>query len=1032
MNSEIRYTGYSASPSDYECDDGSLALSLNLLNEDDAVKPLGNPKTILSFPPGYTPVFLHKTTAYEHYIVTGASGLYYFDGALLTTAGAVAPFAVNPETHLVPIDEIIAEKLCAVGNVLIVSTASTINYIYWSAEKQTYIPLGDSLPMPQIAFALNATVRTSEYDATSLKVTEEPDAANPEYKEEYLFNQFKEGTTELEFSNTNGYTRHGIRFAFNDLSLSAGTKYRFRFSLASGLTSGSRYVEFCARKSTSDSWAVIKKIDIRSQREDSYEWQPSDSYTQVSFHFCHEMAGGTEAVSVYCSLASIGTSASLGGDSIDFVHLQNTKEAIDTCFAAINSFVADNATEKNKFIHPFFIRYALRLYDGSYGALSAPVFMNVADGYVPLLRFDSAQARLHLAAFVCELQYRILSDTLDSFWKDIIAGVDFFISSPVYPYNQGAEYAEDKKVLYNSSPDSNSVCSLDSDSLYSRRSLRNYVKTKLNWNESKEAPFIRVAPKTATEINDEICSTSVFRKIFELDFKDIKKSDSFVTVDFEKHKPLAALDACEPLRENNISFGALSGDIMAFNNRLHVYNPVVHMPAVQKPVGQNTYYAGTATGSEPRCFVRMHTDSGVSCVELPAFFSGVESIYDADNFLWFFYPDSRAFELVIIIEFPVTSSSITTTIPLKEHRLLNGAYFFRPASTSQIVVDNSDSAAVIPAEKPFYKSSSNLYLSLVSNPFVFEHSSAVSIYGVDHIMALSTAARPLSQGQFGQYPLYAFTDNGVWAMEVDAEGLYKARQPITRDVCINADAITQLDNAVLFPTDRGLMLISGSQTQCISEAINSETPFNVLNLPAMNKLHAMLGHTGTASNPDSCLPVLPFSEFLTGCGMVYDYVNQRVIVFSSKTTYAYVYSLMTQLWGMMYSNVKNSLNAYPEALAVDRDGNIVNFSKSGDTVVGALLVTRPLNLNAVNALKTVNNVIQRGMFATGHVQSVLYGSRDLTNWHLVWSSKDHYLRGFRGTPYKYYRVALLCKLRPDERIYGCSVQFEPRQTNQPR
>lgn len=234
------------------------------------------------------------------------------------------------------------------------------------------------------------------------------------------------------------------------------------------------------------------------------------------------------------------------------------------------------------------------------------------------------------------------------------------------------------------------------------------------------------------------------------------------------------------------------------------------------------------------------------------------------------------------------------------------------------------------------------------------------------------------------------------------------------------------------------MLISGSQTQCISDAINSDAPFDVLDrdgnpgLPGMNKIHAMLGHIDTDTKPDKCLPILPFTEFLADCGMIYDYVHQRIIVYNSKCTYAYVYSLKTQLWGMMYSYIKNSLNSYPEALAVDRDGNIVNFSKSSESNIGGMLVTRPLNLDAVNVLKTVNNIIQRGNFAKGHVQSVLYGSRDLINWHLVWSSKDHYLRGFRGTPYKYYRVALLCNLTPGERIYGCSVQHEPRQTNQPR
>jgi len=51
---------------------------------------------------------------------------------------------------------------------------------------------------------------------------------------------------------------------------------------------------------------------------------------------------------------------------------------------------------------------------------------------------------------------------------------------------------------------------------------------------------------------------------------------------------------------------------------------------------------------------------------------------------------------------------------------------------------------------------------------------------------------------------------------------------------------------------------------------------------------------------------------------------------------------------------------------------------------------------------------------------------------LVWSSQDQYLRGFRGTPYKYFRLALICNLDEGERLYGFTVQYEPRYLNQPR
>ena len=321
-----------------------------------------------------------------------------------------------------------------------------------------------------------------------------------------------------------------------------------------------------------------------------------------------------------------------------------------------------------------------------------------------------------------------------------------------------------------------------------------------------------------------------------------------------------------------------------------------------------------------------------------------------------------------------------------------------------------------------------IYTSEVNNPFYFPVL-GINTVGTGEIKGICSAAKALSEGQFGQFPLYAFTSEGVWALEVSSTGTYSAKQPITRDVCINPDGITQLDSAVLFPTDRGIMLISGSQTQCISEAINSECPFDALRLPGFDKLHTMLGHEPAT---DKCLPTLPFTKFLKQCRMLYDYVHQRVIVYAPSITYAYVFSLKTNQWGMMFSNIVSHLNSYPDALVMDTKNAVLNFSVPITDTVKCLYVTRPLKLEAANVLKTVASVIQRGLFRKGNVSTALYGSRDLQNWHLVWSSKDHYLQGFRGSPYKYFRIAGVATLSPDENIYGASVEFTPRQTNKPR
>ena len=157
---------------------------------------------------------------------------------------------------------------------------------------------------------------------------------------------------------------------------------------------------------------------------------------------------------------------------------------------------------------------------------------------------------------------------------------------------------------------------------------------------------------------------------------------------------------------------------------------------------------------------------------------------------------------------------------------------------------------------------------------------------------------------------------------------------------------------------------------------------------------------------------------------------ESVTVTSPEYTYAYVYSLKSKQWGMMFSELASPINSYPEALAMTHGDKLVSFSITDeDAVCKALYVTRPLKLDAVDIHKTISALIQRGHFERGDVGTVLYGSRDLYNWFLVWSSKDHYLRGFRGTPYKYFRIAGVATLTDGKSIFGASVNAEPRLTN---
>lgn len=369
-------------------------------------------------------------------------------------------------------------------------------------------------------------------------------------------------------------------------------------------------------------------------------------------------------------------------------------------------------------------------------------------------------------------------------------------------------------------------------------------------------------------------------------------------------------------------------------------------------------------------------------------------------------------------------------IKLMPHQFLNGAY---------AVLDYELERA---PQTPTYPSTSYLttiempnkiYTSEVNNPFYFPVLGINSV-GTGKILGISSAAKALSEGQFGQFPLYAFTTDGVWALEVSSTGTYSAKQPITRDVVINPDSITQIDSSVLFATDKGIMHISGSTTQCLSDSLNAEDLFSITDLPkadaVINIFNSKAGENEKATLSDIIL--LPFNDFLRECRMVYDYTNQHIIVYNPAVRYAYVFSLKSKLWGMMLSDIVNNVNSYPEALAMADGNRLVDFSTSSAENITALVVTRPFKMDEPDVFKTIDTIIQRGYFKSGHVVQVLYGSNDLFNWHTVWSSADKYMRGFRGTPYKAFRIALICTLDKSESLLGFSVQFNPRMLNRLR
>jgi hypothetical protein len=938
MIKEIQYQGYATEPSDYECADGQLTTSLNVISEDGQLKPVFQPFDLAELPDGYKVVYLHDANTFAHYILqytdsTGNRTLHWIDERFITkavtkpvtSAVIAAELANTPPSHALGhtfSSSLEIYKVDGIGNTVVVLTSEGMHYFLWKGDTEGYLYLGSHLPELHLSFGLQGTVvRSDEFDVENFE-------------------------------------------------------------------------------------------SIHSNNQDE-RWGLDD---------------------------------------------ENQTKVTNQVLAKVNKFIAEEATEKGRFIYPFFVRYAYRLYDSSLVMHSAPVLMVAATGITPIVDvrsriLDSSTIYwkkledCRVVGITHKLDYAVLDQaqiTALEDWSDIVRSVDIFISKPIYTYDQNGKIKDINDHGYINM----TLCKhVNQDESYSQHECKYQYS---DFQELANYTFVRrydtalrLPEKSLEAVKEEIRTTSQFYFLKSINVADLTTTRTAIDVAKET---LQSLPTREAMTDDYDSHDKLIPRYsFAYNARLNVAN-------LKKSL-YNTFNIASLLSYSDGFIKDDGSYESIPCLQYQVSFvikqDGKEIVVQGGSYelshympvLYLYYPNVNVKKAIIRRDYEYFE------LPMEAHPMLNGAVncggwgyggvIYHSYAEWYRIINNPPTPST--AAERIIEVPNKIYTSQVNNPFLFPVL-GINTVGTGRILGISAAVKAMSQGQFGQFPLYAFTTEGVWALEVSNTGSYSARQPATRDVCISTESITQIDDAVLFATDRGIMLIQGSETKCLTDTISSEAPFDVLeNLPGIDQLHAKLGH-----DADTCLPVKPFLGFLDGCRMVYDYVHQHIIVFnptmetvsgvaSPKYTYAYVYSLKSRLWGMMFSDLSSPVNSYPEALAMTQDNRLKSFSmRDEDAVCKALYVTRPVKLDAVDVYKTVSGLIQRGHFERGDVGTALYGSRDLYNWFLVWSSRDHTLRNFRGTPYKYFRIAGLATLTEGKTIFGASVDMEMKHTNKLR
>lgn len=701
-----------------------------------------------------------------------------------------------------------------------------------------------------------------------------------------------------------------------------------------------------------------------------------------------------------------------------YVFTEANKEYINSFLKAkISMFIKENSIDKNRFMYPFFIRYAYRLYDGSLYMHSSPILMIPSSGITPFALFSIIDGKYNyqLSAITSKIDYAIQNINPQlARWGDIIKSIDVFISEPIYTYDYNGEISGGEIVDVNNYPDF-SLCKLDFiyPNEYVKYSYYEVLSAYLNEVNIPSGRYI--LPKLS--INDKIRGTSLFYKISSLNFSEI-------TTSARKELPideyaLNTLQVREQMNDEYMSHDTLIPEYTySYNSRLNIANLKRSLFDGFPLSSMVNFSEGKFAEAEVSYSFQVNVFIKEGDKEIVVSSSDVISL--SDNIFFLYYPNTNAYRAVIS-KYLYLGETQYATVQLTPHSLLNGSFYFDAFSTLSwsATKPNFEVSADKTVQMP-----NKLFTSEVNNPFYFPLA-GINTIGIGTIKGITSTTRAISQGQFGQFPLLVFSTDGIWAMEVSAEGLYSTRQPMSRDICSLPESITQLDGAIVFISEKGVMMLTTDEASPISTVLDGPSiiPDNIKKLSDIAAMESMM----------EIMEQVPFEEYIKNARIAYDYPNSRLYVSNPEKPYFYVY--MSDNWATAKGQITGITVDYPDSYLQMADNSVIRLSDKTDFTdtrqQKGLILTRAIKLGD-DMLKTVNTLIARGSLPKTAISMVLYASVDGVFFFPIGSVIGNHLSRLCGTPYKYFRILAVTNLNRQQSLSAISVYFTPKWRNKPR
>lgn len=694
--------------------------------------------------------------------------------------------------------------------------------------------------------------------------------------------------------------------------------------------------------------------------------------------------------------------------------------------------------QKKAFCEPFFVRYALRLYDDTLYYISNPILMFPSVTRNTYFMYSNDGERLIAFTKFCYLHYELNIDGDLEKFSDIVKDIDIFVSDGMNIYDTtvqqplitlyGRDEGQTPKPIFDGVYHKKWEEQGDTEDPHSR--YRSVTPT-IFWHQSLFSGYdgYRIEclqRKDPVEIKKNIKEQALFYKICSVGLRAASGSTSDL-IDTHTLENLTNQDRIN--EDDYYSRCRLYPDFM------HVYNSRVNLASVARGFFEGFDFfmpfvtpvsGGLNTGGTYDFYVTIKTDTKEVTVKHTHEATTNE---DHVNGIYFFYPDSRAKHVVIM-----KGNSCIMNQDLKEHGGLNGAYFFRGLPGIDITTEPGDTL-LTPA--PSYNNNdtepleNHIVTSDAGDPFVYK-AEGYNKVGTGKIIGISETTMALSQDAYGRNDLVVFSESGTWGMSVDRTGLFESIHPFTRDVCINKNSITKVDFGVFFVSKQGLMLLTDKGVICVSERMNGKT-FNT------SGLSPLATETDWASIVSTCQGNTSFLDYIrdSRCFLAYDYIDSRVLIINHAYGYQYIYNMKdATLSKTILPQVAHAkVESYPDNLLLGTSNVYSFYEKQREEEVSArqlaFLLTRPMKLAgpvSKDSLRQLKNVgyWDKGTTLTplSCVKTEVYLSDDMLTWYPDISRF--------GAAAKYYRLALYIKMLPTERLSGTILTEQPRRTNNQR